>query len=82
MLRAAMPEGLTDAQLIARLERLERNVQLLAKQVGVPIEDPAVGVDPEVVELARSGDRMGAAKLYAERTGAGFVEAQRIVSGL
>ena len=77
-----MPEGLTDAQIITRLERLERNVRALAEHVGVSLEDPAAGIDTDIVELARSGDRMGAAKLYAERTGADFVEAQRIVTGL
>lgn len=77
-----MPEGLTDAQIIARLERLERNMRALAEHIGVSLEDPAVGIDADIVELARSGDRMGAAKLYAERTGADFVDAQRIVTGL
>jgi hypothetical protein len=77
-----VPEGLTDAQMIARLERLERNVRALAEHTGVPLEDPAVGIDSDIVELARSGDRMGAAKLYAERTGADFVEAQRVVTEL
>lgn len=75
-------EGLTDAQIIERLERVERNVRALAESVGVELEDPAAGVDADIVELARSGDRMGAAKLYAQRTGADFVEAQRIVSSL
>jgi hypothetical protein len=37
---------------------------------------------PESVALARSGDRMGASKLYAERTGVDFVEAQRAVNSL
>jgi hypothetical protein len=75
-------DGLSDAQIIERLERLERNVRALAESVGVELEDPTAGIDAEVVELARSGDRMGAAKLYAERTGTGFVEAQRVVSSL
>ena len=77
-----MAEGLTDAQLIERLQRLERNVAKLAAATGVELEDPAAGVDSEVVELARSGDRIGAAKLLSERTGADFVEAQRIVNSL
>lgn len=77
-----MAEGLTDAQIIERLQRLERNVQLLAERAGVELEDPSAGVDPEVVALARAGDRMRAAKLYAERTGADFVTAQRVVSAL
>jgi hypothetical protein len=74
--------GLTDAQIVERLERLERNVRALAERIGVGIEDPAIRIDTEVVERARSGDRMGAAKLYAERNGVDFVEAQRIVNAL
>jgi hypothetical protein len=77
-----MPEGLSDAQLIERRERVERNLRRLAERVDVELEDPAAGVDPEVVELARSGDRMGAAKLYADRAGVDFVEAQRVVNSL
>jgi hypothetical protein len=77
-----VPEGLTDAQIIERLQRLERNVALLAERAGVQIEDPSRGVDPEVVELARSGQRMQAAKLYAERTGSDFVTAQTVVNAL
>jgi hypothetical protein len=48
-----MPEGLTEAQIVERLLRLERNVRALAQQVGVEIGDPATGVDADVVELAR-----------------------------
>ena len=77
-----MVEGLTDAQIIERLQRLERNVAKLAEAAGVELEDPAAGVDPEVVSLARSGDRMGAAKLLSERTGIGFADAQRTVNSL
>jgi hypothetical protein len=77
-----MAEGLTDAQIITRLELLERNVRALAEHAGVSLEDPAAAVDADIVARARSGDRMGAAKLYAERTGATFVEAQRVVSDL
>jgi hypothetical protein len=77
-----MPPGLTDAQLIDRLERMERNLQLLASNLGIELEDPASGVDPDITELARSGDRMRAAKLYAERTGADFVTAQGVVNSL
>jgi hypothetical protein len=77
-----MAQGLTDAQIVERLERLERAVRLIAEKTGVQIEDPAAGIDPRVVELARSGDRMGAAKLYSEQTGADFVTAQRAVNDL
>jgi len=77
-----MPEGLTDAQIVERLQRLERNVQAIAEQVGVELENPGAGVDEDIVSRARSGDRMGAAKLYSERTGASFVEAQGVVNDL
>ena len=77
-----MPEGLTDAQIMDRIQRLERNLERVAAAAGVDLEDPAAGVDPDVAELARSGDRMGAAKLLTERTGVDFVEAQRIVNSL
>ena len=72
----------SEAQIIARLERLERVVKLLAERTGVGIEDPADGIDPDIVELARGGQRMQAAKLYAERTGSDFMTAQRVVNGI
>ena len=77
-----MGDAPSEAQIIARIERLERVVRLLAERTGVGFEDPADGVDPEVVELARAGNRMQAAKLYAERTGADFLTAQRVVNGI
>jgi len=77
-----MAAGLTEAQIIERLDRLERAVQALAAHTGVEIEDPAQGVDADIAELARAGERMRAAKLYAERTGADFVTAQAVVNSL
>ena len=74
--------GLSDAQIIEKLERLERNIARIAERVGVELEDPSRGIDPDVVALARSGDRIGAAKLFAQRTGANFVDAQRAVNDL
>jgi uncharacterized protein (UPF0335 family) len=77
-----MARGLTDAQIVERIERLERAVKALAEKAGVEIEDPSEGVDPEIVKLARAGKEMDAAKLYSERTGASFADAQRIVNDL
>jgi len=77
-----MAAGLTEAQIIERLERLERAVRALAAHTGVEIDDPAGGVDPDIAELARAGERMQAAKLYSERTGADFVTAQGVVNSL
>ena len=39
-------------------------------------------VDADIVALARSGDRMGAAKLYRKRMGVTFVEARQAVNSL
>jgi hypothetical protein len=75
-------EGLTDAQIVERLQRLERDVAKLAAAAGVELDDPAVGIDADVVALARSGDRIGAAKLHHERTGIAFAEAQRVMNSL
>jgi hypothetical protein len=75
-------DGLTEAQIIERLQRIERNVRLLADRAGVQIEDPSAEIDADIVELARSGRRMEAAKLYTERTGADFLSAQKLVNAL
>ncbi len=77
-----MPEGLTDAQIIEKIQRLERNVSLIASHLGIELDDPAAALSSEVVRLAQSGDRMAAAKLHSEQTGVDFVEAQRIVNAL
>jgi hypothetical protein len=39
-------------------------------------------VPQEVVDLAQSGDTMGAMKKYRELTGAGAEQATKVVSGL
>jgi len=75
-------EGLTDAQILVRLERLESFARQVSAHLGIPYDDGSDGVDPEVIALARAGDRMGAAKMLSDRTGVGFVEAQRIVNAL
>jgi hypothetical protein len=77
-----MARGLTDAQIVERLERLERTVKLLAEKTGVKIEDPSARIDPEVVELAMAGKEMEAAKLHVEKTGVSFVDAQKLVNSL
>lgn len=77
-----MAEGLTDAQVVERLTRIEEQVRRISQHLGLDYDDGSAGVSSEVVELARGGDRMGAAKLYAEQTGADFVEAQRVVNAL
>lgn len=77
-----MAEAPSEAQLIARVERLERQVRMLAERTGVGIEDPAAEIDSDIVAMVRDGSRMQAAKLYAERTGTDFLTAQRVINGL
>ena len=77
-----MPEGLTDAQIIERLLRMEEQVRRISTHLGLDYDDGTAGISPEVLELARSGDRMAAAKLHAEQTGVDFVAAQRAVSSI
>lgn len=77
-----MVEGLTDAQIVERLLRLEAQVRELREHAGLPADEREGSVSADVLALARSGDRMGAAKLHAEQTGVDFVEAQHIVIAL
>ena len=77
-----MARGLTQAQIVERIERLEQAVNALVDEIGAEVDDPAAGVDPEVVRLAREGKQIEAAKLHAQKAGIDFVEAQRVVSAL
>ena len=65
-----------------RLAAIESFLSVLAGRVGIPYVNPTATVPPEVVDLARSGDRLGAVKKYREVTGAGLAEAQAVVAGL
>jgi ribosomal protein L7/L12 len=62
-----------------RLRRLEEQVALLSERLGVPFDDPGAGMSPEVVELARSGRKIQAIKVYRELTGVGLAEARDVV---
>jgi hypothetical protein len=75
-----MSTGLTEAQLIDRVQRLETQLRAVYEQLGMEYDDGAAGVPHDVVELAQAGNRMRAAQLYCERTGCDFLEAQRIVN--
>jgi len=69
-------------QIFKRLQRIEAQLALLSQKAGVPFEDPAASAPPEVLELVRAGDRMGAIRKYRELTGAGMQEAQELVETL
>jgi hypothetical protein len=74
--------SLSEAQIVDRLLRLEQQVKELRELAGLVPDEREIGIDPEVLELARAGDRMRAAKLHSERTGVDFMEAQRVVNAL
>ncbi len=69
-------------QIRQRFERVEAQLALLSEKVGVPYEDPAATVPPEVVELARAGNTIEAIKQYRGLTGASFEDARDVVAGL
>jgi hypothetical protein len=75
-----MPPGLSEAQLIDRVQRLESQLAAVYERLGMTYDDGTAGVPTDVVDLARTGNRMRAAKLYAERTGCEFMDAQRVVN--
>lgn len=69
-------------QIFKRLQGIEDQLAILSEKAGVPYERAADGAPAEVVELARSGDRMGAIKKYRELTGADMDQAREVVEGL
>ena len=62
-----------------RLARLERKVDLILTHLGL---DPNQGVNSEVTELMKAGQKIQAIKLYREQTGVGLKEAKDYVESL
>jgi hypothetical protein len=70
-------------QIMARMERLERQLLLVSDKVGIPMEDPRAGVADEVVELVRAGDRLGAIRKFRElNPGASVEDAQAAIAAI
>jgi ribosomal protein L7/L12 len=69
-------------RIYQRLALIEAQLKKLSEAVGVPYEDASDGVPPEVVELVKNGDRLGAIKLYRELTGASGDDARDLVNSL
>ena len=65
-----------------RLRSIEAQLTVLSAKAGVPYSAPADEAPPEVVELARNGDTLGAMKRYRELTGADGEQAREVVLGL
>lgn len=71
-------------QINKRLADIEHQVKRLSDTVGLPYATFAeeFEVPDEVVQLASSGDQLGAVKRLRELTGASFEQARDIVAGL
>jgi ribosomal protein L7/L12 len=67
-----------------RFDHIEEQLKRIANAGGVQYATFAEvnDVPDEVVQLAASGDRLGAIKRFRELTGAGFGQASEIVDGL
>ena len=62
-----------------QLRRLERKVDLILSHLGL---DPNQGVNEEVMELVKAGQKIQAIKVYREQTGVGLKDAKDYVEGL
>jgi Ribosomal protein L7/L12 C-terminal domain len=62
-----------------RLLSLDRKLNLILENLGI---DPNQGIDKQVAELMRGGQKIEAIKLYREQTGVGLKEAKDYVEGL
>jgi hypothetical protein len=69
-------------QIFTRLERIETQLKLVSDAAGVPMEDPRAGIPEEIVELVRSGDRMGAVIKHRELFGSSLQEAQAAIEAI
>jgi ribosomal protein L7/L12 len=65
-----------------RLRLIEQQLAVLSEKAGVEYTMPNADVSQDVVDLAQSGDVLGAVKRYRELTGASAEEAQTVVQGL
>jgi hypothetical protein len=67
------------ADVSGRLRAMDRKLDLVLKQLGI---DPYEGLDKQLVDLARGGQKIEAIKLYRAQTGVGLKEAKDYVERL
>jgi ribosomal protein L7/L12 len=77
----------SESQIIIRLNRLERKVDFLLRELNLVEKEEATlpDFDPvltAVVELVRQNRKIEAIKLYREMTGVGLKEAKEVVDRL
>ena len=70
-------------ELRRRVAKLERQVSFLLEHLELEyVEEPNAGVSPEILELARRGDTIGAIIKFREETGFGLKEAKAFIESL
>ena len=77
----------SESQLIIRLNRLERKVDFLLRELNLVEKEEATLPDfgpvlTEVADLVRQNRKIEAIKLYRELTGVGLKEAKEVVDRL
>ncbi len=79
-----MPTEAEFLALQARINDLEKRMQLVYRQLNMYYEDP--NVDPihslQIQEALRRGDKIEAIKIYRYLTNAGLAEAKRAIDNL
>lgn len=65
--------------ILWRLRHIERKIDLILSHLGI---DPDQGVNQQVLELVKAGQKIQAIKVYREQTGVGLKEAKDLVESL
>jgi ribosomal protein L7/L12 len=73
----------TMPELMAQVDRIERQVARISANLGIPYDYPGnAEMPPEVIELAQRGEKVAAVKKHRELTGSGLQEAKEAVDAL
>ena len=59
---------------------MQRQIRSLYEHLGLSLDEPGSDLPSDVLDLIRSGDRMGAAVKLSKETGMPFVEARKKVN--
>jgi ribosomal protein L7/L12 len=73
----------TIPELMAQVDRIERQVLAISEHLGLPFDSPLTAAMPEeVAQLVQQGDKLGAVRRYRELTGSGMGEASEAIEKL
>ncbi|GJQ36602.1 MAG: hypothetical protein JETCAE01_26120 [Anaerolineaceae bacterium] len=65
--------------LKARVAELEDRLNYIYTHFGLSYNQNPANKDPRIIDLIRSGNKIGAIKLYREMTNAGLAEAKGVI---